>query len=271
MEEKILISGKAKQAFRVLILFVLIGAIIVAGIAAFLIMLDAEYYYGTGVHTHSEYCYAPEYAGEYFIDLHSPDGVQISKMDCIQANYGNDIAYGIDHLQYHSESPILYVIGIHVMINIFVFPIVFFALLGIAAFLAFRICEITVTDQRIYGTRSFGRKIEWPLDSVRTVSTGSLLKSVRVHRLGEKATFWGISNNKEICSVLNQLIQEKKQEKTASEAENFEKLNVVLKNTANQSVQTDSADQLMKYKKLLDDGAITQEEYDTLKKQILGL
>lgn len=32
-----------------------------------------------------------------------------------------------------------------------------------------------------------------------------------------------------------------------------------------------TADQIMNYKKLLDDGAITQEEFDAKKKQILGL
>ena len=34
---------------------------------------------------------------------------------------------------------------------------------------------------------------------------------------------------------------------------------------------TDEADQLKKYKDLLDAGAITQEEFDAKKKQLLGL
>jgi predicted Zn-dependent peptidase len=35
--------------------------------------------------------------------------------------------------------------------------------------------------------------------------------------------------------------------------------------------QTSSADELKKYKDLLDQGIITQEEFDAKKKQILGL
>jgi predicted Zn-dependent peptidase len=35
--------------------------------------------------------------------------------------------------------------------------------------------------------------------------------------------------------------------------------------------QTSSADELKKYKELLDQGIITQEEFDAKKKQLLGL
>ncbi|MBQ1902956.1 MAG: SHOCT domain-containing protein, partial [Ruminococcus sp.] len=38
-----------------------------------------------------------------------------------------------------------------------------------------------------------------------------------------------------------------------------------------QQPQTSSADELMKYKTLLEQGAITQEEYDAKKKQILNI
>ena len=38
-----------------------------------------------------------------------------------------------------------------------------------------------------------------------------------------------------------------------------------------QQPQTSSADELMKYKMLLEQGAITQEEYDAKKKQILNI
>lgn len=37
------------------------------------------------------------------------------------------------------------------------------------------------------------------------------------------------------------------------------------------AVADDAADQLLKYKKLLDSGVITQEEFNTLKKKLLGL
>ena len=38
-----------------------------------------------------------------------------------------------------------------------------------------------------------------------------------------------------------------------------------------ETAYTSSADELIKYKKLLDDGAITQDEYDVKKKELLNL
>ena len=38
-----------------------------------------------------------------------------------------------------------------------------------------------------------------------------------------------------------------------------------------QEIQPSSADELKKYKELLDSGVITQEEFDAKKKQLLGL
>ena len=46
--------------------------------------------------------------------------------------------------------------------------------------------------------------------------------------------------------------------------------NTPVNNSIPQPVNTD-ADEIKKYKELLDQGAITQEEYDAKKKQILGL
>ena len=47
----------------------------------------------------------------------------------------------------------------------------------------------------------------------------------------------------------------------------FKKEKVVIKNNQ----LTTSADELKKYKDLLDSGVITQEEFDAKKKQLLGL
>ena len=45
----------------------------------------------------------------------------------------------------------------------------------------------------------------------------------------------------------------------------------VNRNISNNNVNVGAADELKKYKELLDDGAITKEEYDAKKKQLLGL
>ena len=43
------------------------------------------------------------------------------------------------------------------------------------------------------------------------------------------------------------------------------------KNNSRNSAKITEADEIKKYKELLDSGAITQEEYDSKKKQLLGL
>lgn len=63
--------------------------------------------------------------------------------------------------------------------------------------------------------------------------------------------------------------------KTAQEILSFLELiikdNQQTENTESHKQGADPADQIMKYKKLLDAGAITQKEYDAKKKQLLGL
>jgi predicted Zn-dependent peptidase len=47
--------------------------------------------------------------------------------------------------------------------------------------------------------------------------------------------------------------------------------NIVAATEIKQEIQPSSADELKKYKELLDSGVITQEEFDAKKKQLLGL
>jgi ABC-type transport system involved in multi-copper enzyme maturation permease subunit len=64
------------------------------------------------------------------------------------------------------------------------------------------------------------------------------------------------------------------QEKKDSLKQEFAKGNYLRSNIGAPVIiqqQTNNADELKKYKELLDDGAITQEEYNIKKKQLLGL
>lgn len=60
--------------------------------------------------------------------------------------------------------------------------------------------------------------------------------------------------------------------KELKQAEELKALIESLQNESNQSTpQSSDADELLKFKELLDEGAITEEEYEAKKKQILGL
>ncbi len=112
---------------------------------------------------------------------------------------------------------------------------------------------IIVTDKRIHGKSAFGRSVNIPLDSVSAVET-SFLNGIVVASSAGRIAFWGISNRDAIVSVINDLLVER-QNKSFSPP---------------QAVRSD-AEEIEKYKDLLDKGIITQEEFDAKKKQLLGL
>ncbi len=138
-----------------------------------------------------------------------------------------------------------------------IFPFLFFAAIGQVVYLAFRNISIAVTDKRITGRALFGRQVELPCNQVSSISMG-LLKSVAIATSSGKIHFYLIKNRDEIFKTVSTLLKEK-QDIPAVE---------IPKPTSSQSTE---ADELAKYKSLLDSGAITQEEYDAKKKQILGL
>lgn len=142
---------------------------------------------------------------------------------------------------------------------------IFFSALGFLIFpalvcgllhLALNSYELTVTDKRIYGKVAFGKRVDLPVDSVSAIATISLLKGVAVSTSSGKISFIVMKNADEIYKVINDLIIARQSQKSAP-----------TQITMSQS----NADELKKYKELLDNGIITQEEFDAKKKQLLGL
>ena len=114
---------------------------------------------------------------------------------------------------------------------------------------------LTVSDKRIYGKSAFGKRVDLPVDSITAVST-SMLKGIAVATASGKIVFKLIKNRDEIHSEISNLIisRQTKPETVATEP----------------TIPT-ATDELKKYKELLDMGAITQEEFDAKKKELLGL
>ncbi len=138
-------------------------------------------------------------------------------------------------------------------------PVAALGLIGGLIFLWLRSYELTVTDKRIFGKVAFGKRVDLPVDSVSATATIQLLKGVAVSTSSGKISFLAIKNASEIYEVINSLlIDRQKNEKIAAK-------------TVITETKTDEADQLVKYKELLDKGVISQEEYEAKKKQLLGL
>lgn len=116
--------------------------------------------------------------------------------------------------------------------------------------------SLTVTDKRVYGKAAFGKRVDLPFDKVSAVGT-SFLKGIDVGTSSGRIKFKIIKNQEEIHSVISKLLMERQQ---------TEKLNSVQNNE-----NVSNADELKKFKELLDNGIITQDEFDKKKNQLLNL
>ena len=138
-----------------------------------------------------------------------------------------------------------------------IFPFFILTLIGGLIYLGLHSYDLTVTDKRVFGRVAWGKRVDLPVDSVSAISSVSLWKGISVSTSSGKIKFLLMKNANEIYNILNNLLIERQQMKneTSSARE------------SNSSV----ADELKKYKELLDGGIISEAEFEAKKKQLLGL
>lgn len=119
--------------------------------------------------------------------------------------------------------------------------------------------EIVVTDKRVYGKAAFGKRVDLPMDSVSAVGS-TWPKGISVATSSGRIAFLIIENRDAIHKCVSDLLIERQS-----------KSNAVPAVAAKPEEPMNNANELRKYKELLDDGVITQEEFDAKKKQLLGL
>ena len=118
--------------------------------------------------------------------------------------------------------------------------------------------EIVITDKRAYGTTSFKKRIDLPVDSISAVGS-SHPKGISISTSSGRISFAFIKNQDEIYKCINNLLIERQNNLAQST------------DSAPQEAPKSDIGELKKYKELLDSGIITQEEFDAKKKQLLGL
>lgn len=114
-------------------------------------------------------------------------------------------------------------------------------------------CEIVITDKRIYGKAAFGVRVDIPVDSISAVGTITIFKGISVASSSGQIKFLYISNANEIHKVISDILINRQTD------------------SRHNAFHTDTAEELKKYKDLLDAGTITQEEFNAKKKQLLNL
>lgn len=132
-------------------------------------------------------------------------------------------------------------------------------LIGVFMYFMISQCSITVTDKRVIGKANFGNRVDLPLSQISAVAQGAF-SSITVATSSGRIHFWSLINSNEVFNELSNILKSfQNQNNSVSNSE----INVIQ--------QSSSADELKKFKELLDTGVITQEEFDAKKKQLLGL
>ncbi len=130
-----------------------------------------------------------------------------------------------------------------------------FFLTGIIALIVFWAhskCELCITENNVKGKTIFGKEVVLPLYMVCAYSTRKLFSTIAVATSSGMTKFALIGNYAEIGDVLSKKINER-QEKSSTVP------------------HSNSLDDIIKLKVMLDSGIITQEEFDAKKKRLLGL
>lgn len=250
MEEKVLIKSQQYDVKKLFKIFVLIGLCI--GLICLIGCLSSDIsnyndWYGAD-HEHDEWCYKYEYRDDYWNDHWEDESLKEYeyKMDCGQVVYGNAFFYAVSGLFQYG-----FLYGL--------IPVAAFALIGGIIYYWLRSYELTVTDKKIYGTVAWGRRVDLPMDAVSAIGMG-VFKSIAISTASGRINFAAIKNRDEIHKIVSDLLVER---------QNKEK--VVSATTIKQEIPQSNADEIKKFKDLLDSGVITQEEFDAKKKQLLGL
>ena len=128
----------------------------------------------------------------------------------------------------------------------------------IAIVLSLRAVELILTDKKITICNPiFKSTVELPVDSISAISKTSIFtEGIAVATASGKITCFYIGNRDKIYEEINQLINKRQGTQSG--------ITVVKQDVS-------SAEELKKFKELLDAGIITQEEFDAKKKQLLGL
>lgn len=138
----------------------------------------------------------------------------------------------------------------------------YFVVLGILLFLvaiifSWRICKcsLIVSDKFVKGQTFTGTKIDLPIDAISGIIEVKWLNGVKILTTSKKIVFISMKNATEVSKAISDFI-----------ATNVNEEKVIADSNNNTN-----ADELKKFKELLDVGAITQEEFDAKKKQLLNL
>lgn len=178
-------------------------------------------------------CHYSDQASKQFL------GKYYKEKDCMKITEEEYPLWGI------SETP--RTLGI---VGLFIFTPI--SLIFLILFLMSNKMELTITDKRVCGKSVFGKRVDLPVDSISAIAK-NLFFGITVSTSSGRIKWYMIDDKEKVYNTLESLIIKRQENKNKS------------------NLYSSVTDELKKYKALLDDGAITQEEYDKKKKELLNL
>lgn len=136
--------------------------------------------------------------------------------------------------------------------------LIFLAGIVAIAYWGFSTCEFVLTDKNVTGKTLFGKKVILPIHMISAYSTRRFLSMITISTASGFTKFSMIENYKDIENILQTLINERQ-------------ANTEMSVSRASTKSSDKFDDLKKFKQLLDNGIITQEEFEAKKKQLLNL
>lgn len=122
--------------------------------------------------------------------------------------------------------------------------------------------SIEVTNYKVKCTYGLKDEMNIPIDSISSVTmNSSFLSAIGFTCAGNAYKMSYIENRKEIFDMVNKLLAER----------SINKSNSFMTKFVDEQNNGDITTELKRFKKLLDEGLITEEEYDAKKKQLLNL
>lgn len=124
--------------------------------------------------------------------------------------------------------------------------------------------KATINATMFRGVNGFGKVTLIPIEQISSVSISSMDSSITINQMGIKHKFYFLINNTLLCEAINNIKSGKHQSAVAEQS--FSNAN----STDNDEIKAknikESAEEIQKLKFLLDEGVITEEEFNSILK-----
>lgn len=124
--------------------------------------------------------------------------------------------------------------------------------------------KVTINLKMFRGVNGFGKVTLIPIEQISSATISSIDSSITINQMGIKHKFYFLINNTSLCEAINNIKSGKYQSAVAEQS--FSNAGSTDNNEIKAKNITESAEEIQKLKSLLDEGIITEEEFNSILK-----